>query len=110
MFVMFRYLGDKKSIFDRLDEAREGHLIQPLSCNGTVIKRVGKHVVELRIVNPVDIRVYFHEDGNKLFFARLAFKSEYEENDQDEDIQKSEEMIIGMLKAKECGALSEREG
>lgn len=90
--------NDIQSIFDRIDEARNGHLLQPLKCNGTMICHVEKHVSELRIVNPVDIRIYFHEDGDKLYFARIAFKSEYGVNGQNEDIKKAEEMIVEMLK------------
>ena len=90
--------NDIQSIFDRIDEARNGNMIQPLKCNGTVISHVEKHVSELRIVNPVDIRIYFHEEGNTLYFARLAFKSEYGVNGQNEDIKKAEEMIVEMMK------------
>lgn len=90
--------NDKKSIFDRIDEARDGQLLQPLRCNGTVIKHVEEHVSELRIVNPVDIRVYFHEDGDTLYFGKLAYKSEYVgRNDQHEDIQKAERIITEMM-------------
>lgn len=90
--------NDKKSIFSRLDEARRGNLLQPLVCNGTVIKHVAPHVAELRIVNPVDIRVYFHEFGDSLFFANLALKSEYVgRNDQDNDIKFAESIVIEMM-------------
>ena len=90
---------DKKSIFDRIDEARNGQLLFPsLTCNGTVISHVEKHVEELRIVNPVDIRVYFHEEGGRFFFAKIAFKNEYKgQNDQNEDIQESELIIVEMM-------------
>lgn len=88
----------KKYIFDRLDEARENQMLQPLRCNGTIIKHVSPHVAELRIVNPVDIRVYFHEKGNTLYFAKLALKSEYVgKNDQNDDIADSETIILAML-------------
>lgn len=90
--------NDKQSIFDRIDEARDGQMLQPLRCNGTVIKHVEEHVSELRIVNPVDIRVYFHEDGETLYFGKLAFKSEYVgKNDQHDDIQKAEAIIKEMM-------------
>ena len=91
--------NDKQSIYDRIDEARNGHLLLPLRCNGTVISHVQKHVEELRIVNPVDIRVYFHEEGSKIFFASLAFKNEYVgRNDQNEDIQNAESIIVKLMK------------
>lgn len=90
--------NDIQSIFERINEARDGHMLQPLKCNGTVISHVAKHVAELRVVNPVDIRIYFHEEGDRLYFARLAFKSEYGVNDQNEDIKKAEEMIVEMMK------------
>lgn len=91
--------NDKKSILDRLDEARNGKLLQPLRCNGTVIKHVSTHVAELRIVNPVDIRVYFHEDGKTLYFANLGFKSSYGgKNIQNKDIEKAEKIIIKLMK------------
>lgn len=89
---------DIKSIFDRLDEARANHMLQPLVCNGTIIKQVAPHVAELRIVNPVDIRVYFHEQGDTLYFAKAALKSEYVgRNDQNDDIMDSEKLIKEML-------------
>jgi len=90
--------NDRRAIFDRIDEARRGNLLQPLRCNGTVIKHVNTHVEELRIVNPVDIRVYFHEQGDSLYFAKAAFKSEYVgQNDQNKDIDDAERLIVSML-------------
>lgn len=90
--------NDRKSIFERLDEARKGNMLQPLRCNGTVIKHVNTHVAELRIVNPVDIRVYFHEQGDSLYFAKATFKSEYVgQNDQNKDIEDAERLIVSML-------------
>ena len=89
---------NKKSIFDRIDEAKKGHFLQPLRCNGTVIRHVEKHVAELRIVNPVDIRVYFHEDGDTLYFAKLNFKSNYVgKNDQNNDIKRAEDIITSLI-------------
>ena len=90
--------NDRKSIFDRFDEARKGNMLHPLRCNGTVIKHVNTHVTELRIVNPVDIRVYFHEQGDSMYFAKAAFKSEYVgQNDQNKDIEEAENLIVSML-------------
>lgn len=90
--------NDRKSIFERLDEARKNNMLQPLRCNGTVIKHVNTHVAELRIVNPVDIRVYFHEQGDSLYFAKAAFKSEYVgQNDQNKDIEDAERLIVSMI-------------
>lgn len=92
--------NDKQSIYDRIDEARNGQLLLPLKCNGTVISHVQKHVEELRIVNPVDIRVYFHEEESKFYFASLAFKNGYVgRNDQNEDIQKAERIIVELMKS-----------
>lgn len=91
--------NDRQSILDRLDEAKNGKLLQPLRCNGTVIKHVSTHVAELRIVNPVDIRVYFHEQGNTLYFAKLEFKSSYVgKNDQNDDIEHAERIMIELIK------------
>ena len=88
----------RKSIFDRIDEARKNQMLQPLRCNGTIIKHLKPHVAELRIVNPVDIRVYFHERGEALYFAKVALKSEYVgRNDQNDDIADSERIILSML-------------
>lgn len=97
-----KFLGltedQRKFIFDRIDEARDNKMLQPLRYNGTIIKHVHPHVAELRIVNPVDIRVYFHENGNTLYFAKLALKSEYVgKNDQNDDIADSERIILNML-------------
>lgn len=90
----------RKYIFDRIDEARRNNILQPLRSNGTIIKRVDTYVAELRIVNPVDIRVYFYEKDDALYFAKLALKSEYVgKNDQAYDIANSKELILAMLKA-----------
>lgn len=92
-------LEHKRSIFERIDEVLANNLLQPLQCNGTMIKHVAEHVAELRIVNPVDIRVYFHEKDDTLYFAKMALKSEYVgKNAQDQDIQKSEEIIQLLMK------------
>lgn len=92
-------LEHKKYIFERIDEVLNNNLLQPLRCNGTMIKHVAEHVAELRIVNPVDIRVYFHEDGDTLYFAKMALKSEYvSKNAQDKDIEKAEEIIQKLMK------------
>ena len=91
--------NDKRSIFDRLDEARQGNMLQPLTCNGTVIRHVAPHVAELRIVNPVDIRVYFHDSGEAIYFAKVEYKSAYKNNgDQNADIEHSERIIVEMMK------------
>lgn len=90
--------NDKKSIYDRLDEARKGNMLQPLTCNGTIIKHVAPHVAELRIVNPVDIRVYFHESGEAIYFAKVEFKSTYKDNnDQNADIEHAESIVNSMM-------------
>ena len=90
--------NDRKSIFDRLDEARNGRLLQPLVCNGTIISHVNPHVAELRIVNPVDIRVYFHESNDTLYFAKLEFKSAYKNRtDQNADIDQAERIVLEMI-------------
>lgn len=89
---------NKKSVFERFDEARRNNMLQPLKCNGTIIKHVAPHVSELRIVNPVDIRVYFHEEGDTLYFGKIAYKSEYVgKNDQSNDIADAEKVINGMM-------------
>ena len=91
--------NDIKSIFDRIDEARKAGMLQPLVCNGTIIKHVAPHVAELRIVNPVDIRVYFHELDDIIYFAKVEFKSTYKNrNDQDADIEYAERIVEGMMK------------
>lgn len=87
-----------QSIFDRLDEVLANNMLQPLQCNGTMISHVSEHVSELRIVNPVDIRIYFHEDKDTIYFAKMALKSEYaNSNAQTEDIKESENIIRQLM-------------
>lgn len=88
-----------QSIFNRLDEVLANHLLQPLQCNGTMISHVSEHVSELRIVNPVDIRIYFHKNMDTIYFAKMALKSEYvASNAQAEDIQDAEQIILQLMR------------
>lgn len=87
-----------KSIFERLNEILTNNMLQPLQCNGTMISHVSEHVSELRVVNPVDIRIYFHEHTNTIYFAKMALKSEYvAENAQTEDIKEAENIILQLM-------------
>lgn len=87
------------SIFDRLDEILTNHLLQPLQCNGTMISHVAEHVSELRVVNPVDIRIYFHEHRDTIYLAKMALKSEYvAENAQTKDIKEAENIILQLMR------------
>lgn len=90
-----------KSIFERWDEVLQNDMLQPLRTNGTMIKHVAEHVSELRIVNPVDIRVYFHEHEGTIYLAKMALKSEYvASNAQDEDIQDAERVVLQLMRRK----------
>ena len=87
-----------RSIFDRLDEILANNMLQPLQCNGTMISHVSEHVSELRVVNPVDIRIYFHEYMDTIYFAKMSLKSEYvSSNAQNEDIKESENIILQLM-------------
>jgi len=88
-----------KSIFDRLDEILTNNMLQPLQCNGTMISHVAEHVSELRVVNPVDIRIYFHECKDTIYFAKMSLKSEYvSSNAQTEDIKEAENIILQLMR------------
>lgn len=87
-----------KSIFDRLDEILTNNMLQPLQCNGTMISHVAEHVSELRVVNPVDIRIYFHECKDTIYFAKMSLKSEYvSSNAQTVDIKEAENIILQLM-------------
>lgn len=87
-----------RSIFERLDEILTNNMLQPLQCNGTMISHVAEHVSELRVVNPVDIRIYFHECKDTIYFAKMSLKSEYvSSNAQNEDIKEAENIILRLM-------------
>lgn len=87
-----------KSIFERLDEILANNMLQPLHCNGTMISHVAEYVSELRVVNPVDIRIYFHECMDTIYFAKMSLKSEYvASNAQTEDIKEAEKLILQLM-------------
>lgn len=84
-------------ILDRFEEAKNGELLKPLTTNGTIIKPLNGTLVELRVVNPVDIRIYMMEYKEVLYIAKLALKSSYNgRNDQNIDIEKSMEIVSKM--------------
>lgn len=87
-----------RSIFDRLDEILTNNMLQPLQCNGTMISHVSEHVSELRVVNPVDIRIYFHEHKDTIYLAKMSLKSEYvTSNAQTKDIEEAENIILQLM-------------
>ncbi len=88
-----------KSICKRWDEVLNNNMLQPLRTNGTMIEHVAEHVSELRVVNPVDIRVYFHEHEDTVYLAKMALKSEYvASNAQNLDIKDAEKEIVQLMK------------
>ncbi len=90
-------LRDQKLIIERFEYAKKEQIILSNSNkpNDKVVKHVSNTVEELRILNPIDIRVYFHQVGNdSMIIASMNYKNNYKTtDDQTKDIEKAEKMI-----------------
>lgn len=90
-------LRDQALIIERFEYAKQEQIILSSSNkpNAKVVKHVANNVEELRIVNPIDIRVYFHQIGeDTLVIALMNYKNNYKSNlDQNADIEKASKLI-----------------
>lgn len=90
-------LRDQHLIIERFEYAKQEKIILSKSNkpNDSVVKHVANNVEELRIVNPIDIRVYFHQVGeDTLVIALMNYKNNYKSTqDQNVDIEKASKLI-----------------
>lgn len=90
-------LRDQNLIIERFEYAKQEQIILSKSNrpNDRVVKHVANNVEELRIVNPIDIRVYFHQVGeDTLVIALMNYKNNYKSTqDQNVDIEKASKLI-----------------
>lgn len=88
-------------IIERFEEAKKNQYIlaEKIKSNDNVVKHVRTRVGELRILTPVQIRVYFHSIGpDKLIIASLNYKSKYKNtSDQNKDIESAGKKIDEIL-------------
>ena len=90
-------LRDQALVIERFEYAKQEQIILSKSNkpNDRVVKHVTNNVEELRIVNPIDIRVYFHQIGeDTLVIALMNYKNNYKSTqDQNADIEKASKLI-----------------
>lgn len=81
-------------VLDRFNEARKNSILSPIQPEGNIIKKIREYVFELRVVNPIDIRVYFYEKERNMYIDRIKKKSEYSTKvEQTKDIDAAEKRI-----------------
>lgn len=97
-------IRDQNLIIDRFEYAKNEQIIlaEKIKANDKVVKHVKTRVGELRILNPIDIRVYFHSIGqDRLIIASMNYKNRYSSNsDQNKDIEAAEKRIEKFLNIK----------
>jgi hypothetical protein len=92
-------LGEQQSIITHFERAKARNLITQFHPDTSLIKDVtpynGKlNVYELKIKSPTSLRVYFHEQDNKIFIANVEHKSNA---DQNSDIVKAEKILQRLI-------------
>ncbi|MGQ7856902.1 hypothetical protein ACUN24_21905 [Pedobacter sp. WC2501] len=81
--------NSKEMIISHFEEAKLRKLPTHFSSDGDLIKDVSPdkkkcNVFELRVRKDKELRVYFNESGNNMYFASIGFKNN---NQQDQDIK-----------------------
>lgn len=93
---------NQKLILERFEYAkRERVILSEQRVNDDVVVNTipkRKYVEELRVVNPIDIRVYFHQvDKDSIIVASMNYKNRYGKGDQNNDIESAENMVKNHL-------------
>jgi hypothetical protein len=92
-------LGEQDSIIEHFERAKARNLKTPFCADGTLVKDVSSQnfdlkVCELRIFSPTALRIYFHEDGDKVYISSVEHKSNA---DQNSDIAKAEKILYKLV-------------